>query len=1144
MAPRSLPAALVVVVSAVLLLAPIAPADAHSSNARKEATRKAHASAHRSAKKAKRRHHSRRAVRLSTKVGRSDYRLTTSLRKDEPIPDAAPAALEPNDPFDPLASGPNQPPKANNQKVIVKAGFSKRITLTGTDEKGAEFLTFAITKQPAHGTLTGAPPEVTYTPNPGYLGPDHFVFKTSDGEGVSNSAGIGITVVPLGQPPAVTTSAGCTDYTEQAPAVVVDGQIAVSDPDDTVLDSAVVRITSGLQGGDNLLFTDQNGISSSFDENAGVLTLTGTASVAAYQTALSTVRYRNTSSGNTTATKDIQFTVNDAGNDSAPAVKQVCVTGGGANNRPVGETSEGGLSYTENDGPIPVDGSFVVGDPDSTTLSGATVKFVPLVTQDVDEDGEPVGPPTSTVTFAPGEDVLGFVDQNGITGVYDDGTGLLTLTGSASLADYETAIRSVTYENTSEDPSGATRRLQFQLTDSSGFNSIARRRDVFVTPVNDAPVVATSAGATDYTGAATPVDPDLTAGDVDDVDLEGAVARISSGLDAGDELAFSDQNGITGAYDTETGVLTLTGTASESDYQDALRSVAFDHSGGTPSGARTVEFTVNDGELDSGVASKDVEINDPPALATESTEAVAYTENDPAVAVDPTITASDVDSAQLAGATVAISANFATGEDVLGFADQNGITGAYDSGTGVLTLSGPAPVADYQAALQSVTYENSSEAPSGATRTVTFTVDDGAVFNNLSNEVTRDVAVTPVNDAPVVVTSDGATAATEGDPPTAVDGALTVSDVDDTTLESAQVVVAVGFQPGDELSFADQNGITGLYDPDAGVLTLSGAASVADYETALRSVEYRHTGDNPDASKTVTFTAGDGDVSSDPVAKELALTGVNDKPVLDTTDTALAYIGGTGAVPVDSGITASDVDSAELAGATVSITANFTAAEDTLGFTDQNGITGAYDSGTGVLTLSGPASVADYQAALRTVTYSNSSPTPTTDTRTVSFQADDGGAVDNLSDVATRDVTVTPGNGDIAPIVTTSAGTTAYTVGDPATTVDGGVTVTDVDDTNLESAVVRVSTGFEDGDNLIYADQLGIAGVYNTGTGVLTLTGTATVAEYETALRSITYTYTGENPSGVRTIEFKVNDGDLNSNAGLRALTIASGGEG
>jgi len=58
-----------------------------------------------------------------------------------------------------------------------------------------------------------------------------------------------------------------------------------------------------------------------------------------------------------------------------------------------------------------------------------------------------------------GQDVLGFTNQNGITGSFNAATGTLTLTGSSSVANYQTALDSVTYVNTSDDPSGATRTV-------------------------------------------------------------------------------------------------------------------------------------------------------------------------------------------------------------------------------------------------------------------------------------------------------------------------------------------------------------------------------------------------------------------------------------------------------------------------------------------------------------------------------------------------------------------------------------------------------------------------------------------------------------------------------------------------------------
>jgi hypothetical protein len=134
-----------------------------------------------------------------------------------------------------------------------------------------------------------------------------------------------------------------------------------------------------------------------------------------------------------------------------------------------------------------------------------------------------------------------------------------------------------------------------------------------------------------------------------------------------------------------------------------------------------------------------------PVLSNIETTALAYQAGSAPVAVTSTMTVSSAGATTLAGATVTISSGLSAG-DVLGFTSQNGITGSYDAGSGVLTLTGTASVADYQAALRSVT-DSSSSAASG-TRTVGFQVNDGAAANNLSNVVSRTVDVA----APDVVT--------------------------------------------------------------------------------------------------------------------------------------------------------------------------------------------------------------------------------------------------------------------------------------------------------------------------------------------------------------------------------------------------------
>src|SRR5207248_1319095 len=139
--------------------------------------------------------------------------------------------------------------------------------------------------------------------------------------------------------------------------------------------------------------------------------------------------------------------------------------------------------------------------------------------------------------------------------------------------------------------------------------------------------------------------------------------------------------------------------------------------------------------------------NDVPVLNAAG-GSLSYTENQAATAIDTVLTTSDVDSTNLTGATVSITANLVSGQDVLGFTNQNGITGSFNAATGLLTLTGSSSVANYQAALRSVTYSNSSDNPSGATRAISYQVDDGSAANHASNIVTATVSVTSVNDAP------------------------------------------------------------------------------------------------------------------------------------------------------------------------------------------------------------------------------------------------------------------------------------------------------------------------------------------------------------------------------------------------------------
>src|SRR5204863_2768227 len=94
----------------------------------------------------------------------------------------------------------NDAPVASSQAVITDEDTAKVITLGASDVEGSP-LTYAIGTGPAHGTLSGTAPNLTYTPAANYNGPDSFTFKAEDGELVWNIAIVTIMITAVNDAP-------------------------------------------------------------------------------------------------------------------------------------------------------------------------------------------------------------------------------------------------------------------------------------------------------------------------------------------------------------------------------------------------------------------------------------------------------------------------------------------------------------------------------------------------------------------------------------------------------------------------------------------------------------------------------------------------------------------------------------------------------------------------------------------------------------------------------------------------------------------------------------------------------------------------------------------------------------------------------
>ena len=131
----------------------------------------------------------------------------------------------------------------------------------------------------------------------------------------------------------------------------------------------------------------------------------------------------------------------------------------------------------------------------------------------------------------------------------------------------------------------------------------------------------------------------------------------------------------------------------------------------------------------------------------------------------------------------------------------------------------------------------------------------------------------------------------------------------------------------------------------------------------------------------------------------------------------------------------------------------------------------------------------------------------------------------NGTSVNSNIITVTT-SADI-PSITNSTGAETFAVGNSnGVVIDPNIIVTASDtSTTIDNAMVYISSGFvTSNDQLIYpATMFGVTGSYDATKGLLTLTGTASVGEYQQILRTIQYKNTNPSASaGSRTYTFSL----------------------
>lgn len=493
---------------------------------------------------------------------------------------------------------------------------------------------------------------------------------------------------------------------------------------------------------------------------------------------------------------------------------------------------------------------------------------------------------------------------------------------------------------------------------------------------------------------------------------------------------------------------------------------------------------------------------------------------------------------------------------------------------------------------------------SGASYSATFTADNGVVATgtvtvnagsytdatgNTGASGSDNVAI-DTNDGPVINNLGGDTLTfTEGDPSQIVDqgtlGVVTDADSANFAGGSLHVLFPSGKLPGDDLSIRDQGtgmgqiGFDGMSVTFEGVeigTFMAGSVMVAFNANAtppavsalINNVTYENDSDTPSAvNRMVRFDVDDGAggaFSTSSVTVTVEVTAVNDAPFfagafppsLNFTEGGAPLLLGPAAELVDFELDA--IDNWE--GASLFIErAGSPSLDDVFDIDPASMVTvsgsdlvidglsrGTFSlvGGEGIIDFNMNTRASDVDQILQAITYRNVSEDPPV-SLTLDAEIDDGntgsqGTGGALNGVAAIPITITPLND--APVLNgIEVGDITYLEGDAPVVVSSMINVTDVDDTDIQSAKVVISSNYQMGFDVLTANTsgTGISAFFDSNAGELILTGGDSLSTYQSVLRSVTFQNTSSNPTEtVRTVGFTVNDGDADSIVASRNVDV------
>ena len=536
-----------------------------------------------------------------------------------------------------------------------------------------------------------------------------------------------------------------------------------------------------------------------------------------------------------------------------------------------------------------------------------------------------------------------------------------------SVAAYQTAIRTLVYNNYHSEPTNMTRFIRFYVDDGDDLNRIALTTLFIELIVENKPVlnlgISQVTFTEDFIGSLPIVSQNLTLTDVDhnefffivsaniffDQPPESVLEYISisnSSLHCNTTSYSGSRNStqtnpcvspIVSHYDPVQGRITLSGEASLDVYRDTLKTVVYTNRIQEPTDLeKIITFEVFDtNNLKSDPVSVKIYINlrndQPPFLSAGNV--FQYVEQQPAIAypivIGDNITYTDADSGgeMQYSVSVSITNPIDAPYEMLSASPASGITAEYHTTEVVYSTT------QLVERCVNLTDNSTTSTPVSTDRNVSTSTNNSNLNGNTTGNVSSDV--TP--------------------PPTPA-----------TVLRCENVTESV-----------NRTNTTTVYTG----LTLIGPASISEFLEALATLTYTNGAEEPSPTdRRVTFIATDTNLTSNLAEVTIRVLETNDIPVVDLngfmigTRFMVTYSEGSEAIPIVDSMSMSiyDDDHTHLVEATITLTTIYDLQKELLEVsTAGTSLLSNYNSTTGVLSVTGNASVEAYQLVLRTLTYVN-----------------------------------------------------------------------------------------------------------------------------------------------------------------------------